>query len=474
MNRIGKLSNLAARTAVTNLAEMPDCRGLPMLGAITSILDSEQGKRLHEYVDERHRKYGPLFRGRVGPVKAIFVSSPKVIREVFRIEGPTPQHFVPEAWLLYNRMRSRKRGLLFMEGQEWMHYRRILNKIMLAQDSSKVMTKPCQEAAEDLVKKWKSYTNNDRIVPDLENQLYQWSIEVLLATLVGKPWKTFRCSIISELEILSRNLGRIFEHSVHLSRISARLAMLINLPSWRGFVSTADYALGTVDRFVEQMEKLEDAQDGLTHRMIAKGITGDELKRIVVDLILAAGDTTAYSMQWLLFLMASNPEAQENICKAVRGLSEAEVCAEPLLKGAIKESLRLYPTAPFITRILPHDTLLAGYPAHKGELVVISLYSCGRDEQNFPRAQDFWPERWLRNDRGEFDAVINPSATLPFAMGARSCVGRKLAETQMSLTMAEILRHFQIRCLNKDQVTIKLRMISAPSEPLQIQLAHRD
>lgn len=66
----------------------------------------------------------------------------------------------------------------FRDGQEWLHYRRILNKIMLAPDSAKSMSKPCQEAAVDLAEKWKAYTNNnERLVPDLENQLYQWSIE---------------------------------------------------------------------------------------------------------------------------------------------------------------------------------------------------------------------------------------------------------------------------------------------------------
>lgn len=70
--------------------------------------------------------------------------------------------------------------------------------------------------------------------------------------------------------------------------------------------------------------------------------------------------------------------------------------------------------------------------------MVISLYSCGRDEANFPRADEFLPERWLRGEKGEFQGVINPNATLPFAMGARSCIGRKLAEVQMSLTMAEV------------------------------------
>ncbi|XP_001607634.2 cytochrome P450 315a1, mitochondrial [Nasonia vitripennis] len=471
MQRISKLYlSLANRAVASSLAEMPDCRGLPVIGTISSLVQSDRGKCLHEYIDKMHRRHGPMFRGRVGPTKAIFVSSTDAIREVFRLEGPTPQHFVPEAWLLYNKLKDRERGLLFMDGQEWLHYRRILNKMMLAPDSAKSMSKPCQEAAMDLVEKWKGYRNNERIVPDLENQLYQWSIEVLLATLVGSAWPSYRRSILNELGILSCSLSRIFEYSVHLSSVPARLAMLLRMPSWTGFVTAADYALDTVGRFVEEMEKLENAEDGLLGAMLRNGIDSEMLKRICVDLILAAGDTTAYSMQWLLYLMASNPSAQEAIRQSLLELDEAEVLRNALLKGAIKESLRLYPTAPFLTRILPQDTLLAGYPACKGELVVISLYSCGRDEANFPRADEFLPQRWLRSEKGEFQGVINPNATLPFAMGARSCIGRKLAEVQMSLTMAELLRNFKIDCVNKNKVRMKLRMISAPSEPLQLQL----
>ena len=68
-------------------------------------------------------------------------------------------------------------NLFNRDGQEWLHYRRILNKIMLTQDAPISMSKPCQEAAEDLVQKWKTHAMKGEIVPNLENQLYQWSIE---------------------------------------------------------------------------------------------------------------------------------------------------------------------------------------------------------------------------------------------------------------------------------------------------------
>lgn len=68
----------------------------------------------------------------------------------------------------------------------------------------------------------------------------------------------------------------------------------------------------------------------------------------------------------------------------------------------------------------------------------MSLYSSGRDEANFPDAQKFIPERWRRNKKGQFGMVNDARALLPFAMGARSCIGKKLAEMQMSFTVTEV------------------------------------
>ncbi|KAJ8679924.1 hypothetical protein QAD02_015711 [Eretmocerus hayati] len=460
---------------------MPHIRGSAILSGLSSLLDTNRFSRLHEFVDERHRKHGLIHRGRLGPVEAIFVGSANAARELFRVEGPCPQNFVPEAWLLYNQMRHRRRGLLFMQGEEWLRNRRILNKALLGPDSASTMVQPCREAAEDLVKKWKVYTNNDRIVPELEYQLYQWSIEVLLACLVGRSWTAYKSKIGSDLELLSRNLARVFEHSARLCRLPAKLAMFAKLPSWQGFVQSADAAFGAVDRLVDDLPR--DDPEALITRFEKLGMQQDDIARIVIDLILAAGDTTAYCMQWLLLLLSRSSEVQVKLQERLAELKkrandktsdyESDLLHEPILKGSIRESLRLYPIAPFLMRLLPEDTLLDGYPAYKGELVVISLYTLGRDESSFPKPNHFEPERWLRDDRGGFARVSNPNGSLPFAMGARSCVGRKLADTQMAITVASILENFNIDCLNKDKISMKLRMISAPSEPLQLKLINR-
>ncbi|XP_014212238.1 cytochrome P450 315a1, mitochondrial-like [Copidosoma floridanum] len=93
---------------------LPDARGPPVIGTVASIVKSKGGAELHEYVDALHKRHGSLFRGRIGPFEAVFVSDPDAIRKLYSLEGLAPQSVVPEAWLLYNERRQRARGLLFM------------------------------------------------------------------------------------------------------------------------------------------------------------------------------------------------------------------------------------------------------------------------------------------------------------------------------------------------------------------------
>lgn len=93
---------------------MPEVQGMFGLGTLNFLVASRGGKKLHEYVDQKHKELGPVFRHNVAPLKAIFVNSADEFRKIFHLEGPTPKHFLPEAWKLYNKMRHLRRGLLFM------------------------------------------------------------------------------------------------------------------------------------------------------------------------------------------------------------------------------------------------------------------------------------------------------------------------------------------------------------------------
>lgn len=86
------------------------------------------------------------------------------------------------------------------------------------------------------------------------------------------------------------------------------------------------------------------------------------------------------------------------------------------MKNVVKEVLRLYPVAPFLTRILPEPVILRGYKIPAGTVLILSIFTTGRDENNFKSPLVFDPDRWARS---EIQSSIVQSAALPFAIGAR-------------------------------------------------------
>lgn len=460
-----------AAHAAHALSDMPTPRGLPVVGTSLALLWAGSAPRLHEYVDMRHRQLGPVFRDRIGPVSAVFVADPVEMRRTFGLEGKHPMHVLPEPWILYNQLYGCKRGLFFMDGEDWLHMRRVLNRLMLKPDQADVFAAPCRYIADSLVCKWKS--SNAGVVENLEEQLYKWSLDTMIAVMAGSNYKMHCNKWNAIVQHLPANIHKIFLESGRMSLISAKYARACHLPVWKRFVNTVDISLSTARTLVlEMIASCSSSSDGLLSEMLNTGVSEEDIIKVVADFIIAAGDTTALSLQWTLYLLAKNLEVQENIANEI--CEETNVMQSALLKGVVREALRLYPVAPFLTRIMPESCVIGGYELPPFELVLLSLYTSGRDTVNFPEPEKFWPERWLRNtSNGSYKAVTNPHASMPFAMGARSCIGKKLAETQMIMTVASILKEFKIELLNVGDIEMVLRLVAVPSKPIQIRLTPR-
>jgi hypothetical protein len=62
------------------------------------------------------------------------------------------------------------------DGEEWLRFRRVMNRVMLRSDSSHAVLKPVEPVATELVARWKTKYSG-RELPNLERQLYRWSID---------------------------------------------------------------------------------------------------------------------------------------------------------------------------------------------------------------------------------------------------------------------------------------------------------
>ena len=196
-----------------------------------------------------------------------------------------------------------------------------------------------------------------------------------------------------------------------------------------------------------------------------------------MDLLLAAVDTTSHTAAWALHSLASNRDIQAAIREEIQLRGEGVVNSDsvkrlPYLGGFIKEVMRLYPVAPFLTRLATQNFSLGESQIPAGTILLISLYVMGRDEKIFSQPGSLLPQRWMRDGSTESEADQRRRkafANLPFGHGARGCIGRRIAELELQLLVGRVCQRWGLTS-NNERVEYTQRMIGVPDKPISFQL----
>jgi cytochrome P450 len=163
-----------------------------------------------------------------------------------------------------------------------------------------------------------------KVEMNLDKDLHKWSVESTLASLYGDNYD--KCL---DLDTFVENVHQMFASSANLQTQSAQVACQDQTKDWIDFCNAAHGSLDFMN------DNLSNIKDGLSGEL-AKHFSPEEVTRIANDLIIAAADTTSYTTLWTLYCFARNPGYQYGDALMV--------------KEAGKESMRLFPVAPFLTR----------------------------------------------------------------------------------------------------------------------------
>jgi ecdysteroid 2-hydroxylase len=123
----------------------------------------------------------------------------------------------------------------------------------------------------------------------------------------------------------------------------------------KAVVGTMDLANEILADFLER----GDYGDGLLRQMRGAGISEENVGRIFVDFLLAAGDTSSYATQWSLYSLAKDPKVQQEVRQGIQ--AEGGGMESALVRATVRESLRMYPVAPFVGRILMTESVIGQY-----------------------------------------------------------------------------------------------------------------
>lgn len=239
----------------------------------------------------------------------------------------------------------------------------------------------------------------------------------------------------------------------------------------------------------------------------ADDIVSKDILDEAITLLFAGQDTSAATLSWTLHLLSLNPEKRHRLEKEVRSVvqdakrvTKRMISKMTYLDAIIKESMRLYPVAPFIVRKLTTDVAIPDESGTKKQALSLPastftcvwIYSLHRNPKLWHRPDEFLPERWIDSALRSKDLGQQEyGAYMPFAIGPRNCLGQPLAQVILRILLARIvnkytaldLRFEALNTLKEDEESIDDRLLRKdmqagftvlPSNGLKLQLVERE
>lgn len=196
-------------------------------------------------------------------------------------------------------------------------------------------------------------------------------------------------------------------------------------------------------------------------------------------------------------------DTDETSCLA-RKLKTTNVTTEHMrqmkyLDRVIKESLRMWPSIPFVARQMTEDLLVGKwfllsllwkfllnirsiisncikklpgeqYLIPEGATCVIFTHALHNNPKYYPKPEVFDPDRFLP----ENTIKRHPFAYIPFSAGPRNCIGQKFAQMEVKVILAKIIRNYYIKTIDhRDKLEVVGELVLRSRNGLNVRIIPR-
>ncbi|XP_017325369.1 sterol 26-hydroxylase, mitochondrial [Ictalurus punctatus] len=415
--------------------------------------------RMHELQLYEKQLNGPMYKVKTGNMITICISSGELLEELLRKDMKFPCRGDMSMWTEYRELKDLGYGPFTVEGEKWYKLRSMLNKRMLHPKDAMKYENVVNEVVTDFIKRicylCKMSSTGD-LVPNMSNELYRFSLEGISRILFETRIGCLEEEIPAETQNFINSIAQMFTYNLPVSLLPKWTRNY--LPFWHRFVGGWDgifkFACKLIDRKMEDIQmRLDAGQEAeggyLSYLLSNTNMTKKDVYGSITELLLAGVDTTSNTMMWALYLLSRHPKTQDTLYQEVTSIvngdkipTTQDINSMPYLKAVIKETLRMYPVVPTNGRILSgSEVVIGGHVFPKKTSFVIHHYAISHDETVFPEPRIFKPERWLRDGRER----SNPFGSIPFGFGVRGCVGKRIAELEMHLALARMIKLFEVK-----------------------------
>lgn len=425
-----------------------------------------------DWYSSLRRDFGDSVSYTLGPYRFFVFFHPEQVREILITQAKSFIRF-PRAMRVFSQWNGN--SLLITEGEAWARQRRLVQPAFqpkrIAAYADGIM-KSTTKMLETLRPEIASHGFADF---DVNPTMTSLTLEIICRAL-------FDSDVTEATTDISKAVAILSEIAYFEMQAPLRWPIWLPTPTNRRKRWAMHVLDSTIWRFVRQRRSEKRDHGDLLSMLLASvdsesntgGLTDRQVRDEATTLMLAGHDTSAAALNWVLYLLAKNPDAQQK-CRAEIGEKDGDSCLAGMnagdfcfLEACIKEALRIYPPAVLMFLRQPtKDLVIGGYDVPAGSLVSVCPYVTQRDPRWFPAPLDFVPDRFL----GTREESIPACAYFPFGAGPRVCIGQGLAMLEMMLIVATILRDYEISLIPGEPEPVPFVHVALrPVRPLRLRL----
>ena len=370
-------------------------------------------RNVERFLRAGQRRYGSLFTVRIFPWGTVVViSEAAAIREVFTGD--------PEIWRAGESYKLLapligERSLVLLDGAEHLQVRRQMlppfhgeavrrhERVIESIATAEVAGWPYGEPFE------------------LTERMRAITLEVMLQTVIGTADP-------QRLDVLRRALADAVQLQSRLLLMWA-LPPLKRLGPWRAYNARLEHAKELLREEIVLRRAdphLAERSDVLSVLIRAEELDEQSLLDQLTTLLMAGHDTTTTALVWALERLVRHP----------RALARARE-DDAYLDAVVKETLRLRPVLPAVTRQASRPVELAGHRLPAGVTVMPCIRLAHLSPEHYSDPEVFRPERFLEGEGGGYTWI-------PFGGGPQRCIGATFAMTEMRIVLRTVLAEAEL------------------------------
>jgi cytochrome P450 len=262
-----------------------------------------------------------------------------------------------------------------------------------------------------------------------------------------------------------------------------------------------DLSVQAINRRKEEIANTNgehEVKDFLYHLMEHCDFEEVRVRDLIINFLFAGSDIVGTMIVWTIMLVAKHPEIQEKLYEELKAtcpnkdyVLDTELSKVPLLLACIKESLRLFPPVPMMSRrcekpfTVPTSDGTEELQLKVGQEVMMNFWYAQK-AGSWERPEEFDPTRFLgatgvvSNDTEKItyeDKDKDKGAFCPFSLGRRNCLGQTFAMTQGCIVVARILLRYKVtvdKSIDPSELSLVFKSAMQPTLPIWFTLHPRE